>query len=175
MHSALQYNTYLCNKNGILQWKFSLFWTCKILCCIATTIYNKHHTDFMSIIFMLISMRLGLNSFYFSLDWKDYFFISITSRQTHKNIKGHSGVPRGKKKMINVEESVFWSDLLKAVSEFLWISVYIFWMCKLCLLFFKVLLFQMLISAKKLIYPQSLLFSWNFAGKHLSQERSIIF
>jgi len=33
----------------------------------------------------------------------------------------------------------------------------------------------MLLSVKKLIYPQSLLFSCNFSGKHLSQGRSIIF
>lgn len=50
------------------------------------------------------------------------------------------------KEKVNEEEGVFWSDLLKAASEFLCISVYTFRMCKLCLLLFKVLLFQMLIS-----------------------------
>lgn len=138
----------------------------------------KHCTDSMGIIYMLISTWLGLNSLYFSLDWKDYFFIRIASRQAHRNIKGYSWVPNIKKKtktVINAEEMAFWSDLLKAVSEFLWVGVYIFWMCKLCLLLFKVLIFRMLVSAKKWIYPQSLLFGWNFASKHPSQERSLIF
>lgn len=117
----------------------------------------------MSIICMLISMWLGLNSFYFSLDdWKDYFFIRIRSRQTHKNIKGYSRVPRGRKKK-KWKKAVFWSDLPKAVSEFLWISVYIFRMCKLCLLFFKVLLFQMLVSAKKLNLSTKLTVQLNFS------------
>lgn len=41
-------------------------------------------------------MWLGLNSFYFSLDQK-IIFIKITSRQTHKNIKQNSQLPREKK------------------------------------------------------------------------------
>lgn len=69
---------------------------------------------------------------------------------------------RKKNIYINVKRRVFRSDLLKAVSVFLWISVYIFQMCKFCLLFFKVLLFQMLISNKiqfihKAYYPVEIL------------------